>query len=1640
MNLKVRIHSKEYEIAQGATFSEEYNETLDSGAIRIPHVVGQIDNLRPYDDVYIYDSKYDFDEHIAEWRQGGEYSDNPFYRHLLVNQYTEEVVNLDTIDPETNKKGIFSYSIELFSETKGLEMVQVPNCSVTQPLNMKKKTDIYTYLCRFVDRYSPKYKTVDRSSTSQRLKWTYAKKYSVSPELKEIFGGVYSQDFTLSNPTLRDVLSTLMITKDMIPYVKDNVIYAKAISERTGTYDINEQKNSGKINLVVGQMSSADYCDGVRRQYSDALAQDGTCNFVEYLGFRNKDNALMTLENMRLETTHKIYKIKKVHMCYYKKAYVLSKNDESLDKAIWFLCKQDITPLVKNSVEWGLLDQDWRNLSSPKTIKDISNYKISTVYYTIGSKTIEGWGTKYNEYVKSELSVYDITKTHIQNMIEFVDSLHPFGISNENNIIKSYDETLEDKVYIAPAIIKGGVNLWGDSYPDIYAPWEAITSTLKLKLPFFEIEYSGFYDGALIHSRDKGNDNLFQNDNQSSSLTLLEKDGFSQKEKLNRFANKTYTMKGRLSGENNNVDNMLKLGRTGAISEEDDDVIIYRREYSIYDNYILVSYAGIQDYVLKNFYTSVYAKYRTYQLMSYGESVNRAENEKVMLLLSKDKKYKDESDTFLKIRDADGLDITNKALFSAFVPNSGDKSINTGKIILNEDKDGNKKPNYFVDVQTFTSGKSLCFNIAMDDNASGGTYLTRYVSDYQKLKELPSEDKDYYVGATQSWHNIVDDDETGEIKEIGFAVSHTEKNNDSTFDVEGTGYGGKIGPEGLYDIYDYSANLPKETGLINETSTNIIELPLSSFYKDNKDRIDMTLQIEPISDVSNDIVVGQHLMKLSDLISYRKYDTTTEESSDSFLESSQFIKVRALRSSDKLLIEIVESKETIEALISKIENEGPIRTYFSIFRSGDENKNEDGADSHFLFSANSIRVHYDSDGYGNVFKKIELKGYGEIHTPGYGTNYFNSMIFEEWPNPEDAYLYYFAPEYFDPYNAGTDDYNMPLLKFLHKHTALERNMFVEFNTTKFIDKTYSQRILPYKETDETIFKDNNGNYNSVQGTFTLNGETEDSYIRVNIPLELKESIKSVRYWYLDFDAAYSKSYSNNEAVFDIDNNRSGYHFVFGVNIKDGDIKTEKYVDEDGTEKEKYYVDIYITKTTHRDPRVFDSLGRQVGRIHNCVTQNGYIAPDVQEYDNSEHNIPLYVVSTSIEPSGSGKVVGDSIYYKGEEATIEFIPNDGNIFYRWKENGEIIKSNPISFVVDKDRSLIAQCGVNYHIWKDNLGIGPAITNESDVELYKVNREEIKGDILEISATNLEVTTAGSIPLTYFGSFSIDPNVNVSKDTASKAVLLGDVGTVTLKTWFENDKIMFNGYRKFFGEIQPIVVNVPILEIALFEDNPEYGTITLDFSDENIESISYEYYVATDVPGVSNLYSGTIAREEATDNKYIIENVPYGSKVNLWATTSDIQNYIPVYSKENPKSSVLGFIIIFKPKSKQITRKILWESTDGIELKYGYDTSGILNMPRTAVLDGLENYLDSGETMSTQYAQFVFDVDGNEKSIIIDHDGNQIAISEGITFESIGLIGTQMEGNENISTALFYVLLTTGATQPIIKLKKVLAPSV
>ena len=87
MNLKCKIHGKEFPIVQGVTFSEEYNETLDSGSLIITHV-SKIRKLRPYNDVFIFDNEFNgFGENLNPRGH------NKFYKHMLVQNFTEEILN-----------------------------------------------------------------------------------------------------------------------------------------------------------------------------------------------------------------------------------------------------------------------------------------------------------------------------------------------------------------------------------------------------------------------------------------------------------------------------------------------------------------------------------------------------------------------------------------------------------------------------------------------------------------------------------------------------------------------------------------------------------------------------------------------------------------------------------------------------------------------------------------------------------------------------------------------------------------------------------------------------------------------------------------------------------------------------------------------------------------------------------------------------------------------------------------------------------------------------------------------------------------------------------------------------------------------------------------------------------------------------------------------------------------------------------------------------------------------------------------------------------------------------------------------------------------------------------------------------------
>lgn len=1355
MNLTVRINGKEYKdkCIQGITFSEEYNETLDSATISITHEKRLV-NLRPYDDVYIYDSNYKFEEYISKWIVGGDnwdgyiYDDNgeiigglPFYRHLLVDQFTEDIINLS--------QGIYSYKIELMSETKGLEVVQLPNLSVTQPLLMKDengtqlKVTVFEYIERYVNLYSPKIK---KYNDAAQKTWEYKNKYSVSPDLKVRFGNIYSQDFTRQNPNLRDVLSELMVIADCIPYVKDNVIYAKDITKRRFYFDIAEQQNSGKINYVSGTMSSSGYCDGVRRQYNGALSQDGTSNFVEKMGFRS-ENSIMCLEDMHLKTTYPIYKINKIYMCYYKECnYHEVASSGTIVKNYDILCKQDISKLVKLDNEWGLLNQDWSGFN-PQTVDDLASYKLSTVHYAQGSNIIDGWGTKYTQITTGLFMNWQHTKTYIENMFNFMDSHYPFGIHSEQYYIDKLNIANDNPKYLIPVGIRGA---------------EGLNISTKFKGLFFEIEYSGFYSGALVHSKDNALDNIINNDNSSASLALLEKDGINQKEKLNRMANKTYSIKSRCF----KVSDVLGLGDYTSIGDED-DIIIYHREYSIYNNEIKAAYIAVRDYVLKDYYTSVYSKYRTYQLMSYGESVERAENRKVFFVLSKKRKFKDENTFFT---------LPTKLLLSAFNPSNreiydyGDikygDNVNAGGYITGKISD--EKSIILTDEHTFTSGNSLCFNVAMPDNISGGNYIKKFSSDYRILAEQTflellggewSTSDEYVIGSVQDWYNVVDSDKTGFAKDVGFYVQHniesvphiTIQTGDLTkedFSIreykelqklpkkDNTAQYGelksiifstqvsktidelnsKLGIDhdvwqnvsNIEDLREYIGNYVVALIRESDTSQEVVYILFledvdeinstitttdigwgyrdseywqmfesgnvnwknrfgvtESLYKDNKERINMTFQLEPISEDS-DVYLSNLFVKLSDLASSNnkvQEDITKDVEVSTSIGEIQSFFVQYSSGSGIHDYFGIENSYVIGSETSKISDlvgktvECDLSVNFQLsYRSG----SADVLVAKFLYRAREMTVGEDN---------LVLKGDGLYNAIPSG---YSEIL-------GDIELYKDGDDYKLELHSNTDAGRprmISLANLIMKHPStsiIHKNMFVKFDSEKINKETIYKEIKFGESTNWS-----NSNVDDVFEVRT--DEYDQSYIYVNLS-GVPSNTKSVQYWFFDNNRSYEKA-NNGEYIYVYTPKYSSYKFVFGVNITSEDLNRQ-------------YVKIYISEMTNRDTRVYDNNSLLIGNIHNCINDSGeYEEPESYVYDPIVADSEYFNISASVNNSNNGTVVGSGNYIKNDTARLVALPLRNTEFLYW--DNDQTDTNPIKTIqVKSTESHVA----NFSDWHD-----------------------------------------------------------------------------------------------------------------------------------------------------------------------------------------------------------------------------------------------------------------------------------------------------------------------------------------------------
>ena len=278
---KAQYAEKKFPVVFDAPISEEYSETLDSASIIVPNLYQQLD-IEPYQ------------ECCLEIVSNGKTT----LKHFLIDSFTESMTNVE--------KPIYTYTINLMSETKYLEKAQCPNLCITHSEVSGQKT-ITHYIELYMALYCPKIKMYDET-----LKvWNYKPLIAVSEAVKDKFN-VPCADMSLSAPTLRQALTSLMIQKKCIPVVVNRALGFMDLAKEPSAFTGNE----GRI-TAERAMSSDSYVNTLVNMSDNVLDQEDSI-VSESLVFRDRDNVLLKQkENLVLETRYPIYSVSKFAMNFY---------------------------------------------------------------------------------------------------------------------------------------------------------------------------------------------------------------------------------------------------------------------------------------------------------------------------------------------------------------------------------------------------------------------------------------------------------------------------------------------------------------------------------------------------------------------------------------------------------------------------------------------------------------------------------------------------------------------------------------------------------------------------------------------------------------------------------------------------------------------------------------------------------------------------------------------------------------------------------------------------------------------------------------------------------------------------------------------------------------------------------------------------------------------------------------------------------------------------------------------------------------------------------------------------------------------------------------------------------------------------
>ena len=226
------------------------------------------------------------------------YPDKYDYRRnwifMLVDSWTKTQTNAQS--------NTYRYEINLMNTIKIFEKIQCPNRVITHSLQegVERKT-IFEYIDQYMFLYSPKIKI---STDGQN--WSYDYLFDWSNLNVEPFNNTICADMQFNEPTLRELLTHLMIQVDCIPTIEYRTV--KFINFRETPTDFVKTNST----FITESGSSDSYNNSITVSPSQILDSSNVV-ISENVGFRDRRNAIISqTANLQIETRFPIYKVEKL--------------------------------------------------------------------------------------------------------------------------------------------------------------------------------------------------------------------------------------------------------------------------------------------------------------------------------------------------------------------------------------------------------------------------------------------------------------------------------------------------------------------------------------------------------------------------------------------------------------------------------------------------------------------------------------------------------------------------------------------------------------------------------------------------------------------------------------------------------------------------------------------------------------------------------------------------------------------------------------------------------------------------------------------------------------------------------------------------------------------------------------------------------------------------------------------------------------------------------------------------------------------------------------------------------------------------------------------------------------------------------